>query len=102
MRDDDLSERDNERAGSADRKTRRDGNRVIHTPNGALFHGEEDDRPRGLTAEQDVNQREGWKLDERQARELAQEAKDAPPHHVRNATDELASPPFGRKGEKTK
>jgi hypothetical protein len=62
MKDDDATQ---------DRRTRVDGNRVIHTVKGSLYHGDAAEPPRGLTAEQDETQRTGWKLDERQTREAA-------------------------------
>ena len=64
------------KAGSADRKTRIDGNRVIHTPNGSLYHGDVGERPYGLTTEQWNDQRTGAKIDERQIREAAHDGLD--------------------------
>ncbi|HKO00248.1 MAG TPA: hypothetical protein VJ032_01060 [Thermoanaerobaculia bacterium] len=96
MRDDDRG--NNEKTGSPDRKTRVDGDRVIHTTAGAVYHGDAAERPRGLTTEQANNQTEGWNVKEQQARDDGARAKDAPPHHVgRNATDELTEPPYGKK-----
>ena len=50
-----------------DRKTRTKGNRVIHTPKGALYHGDAAERPRGLTTEQAEDQRVGTKIGDRPA-----------------------------------
>jgi hypothetical protein len=82
----------------ADRKTRVKDDRVIHTTRGGVYHGNETERPRGLTTEQANEQREGWNATEQQSRDDAARAKDAPPHHTgRNATDELTQPPYGKK-----
>jgi hypothetical protein len=106
MRDDN---RDNsKRAGSADRKTRVKGNRVIHTAKGAIYKGDVSERPRGLTAEQAEDQRTGVKIDERHVREAAQgerqatewgdiSARAAVPGTRRAKTDELTSPRGSRK-----
>jgi hypothetical protein len=59
------------KAGSQDRKTRVKGDRVIHTVDGTLYHGDRYERPYGLTTEQWEEQRRGAKLDERQVREAA-------------------------------
>jgi hypothetical protein len=96
MRNDDRGSDD--KAGSADRKTRVKDDRVIHTTKGAVYHGDEGERPRGLTTEQFNNQVEGWAVKEQQARDAAGHAKDVAPHHTgRNSTDELTEPPYGKK-----
>jgi hypothetical protein len=69
MRDDNRGP--SEKAGSPDRKTRIDGDRVIHTPKGSVYRGDAAERPYGLTTEQAESQRTGAKLDERQTREAA-------------------------------
>jgi hypothetical protein len=61
-----------ETTGSPDEKTRIDGDRVIHTPKGALYQGDSAEPPRGLTNEQSQNQRTGWNIAEREIREAAQ------------------------------
>lgn len=62
-----------------DRKVRVKGNRVIHTTRGGTYHGNAAERPIGLTTEQAEDQRRGVKIDERQTREAAQRALEAPP-----------------------
>lgn len=59
------------KVGSQDRKTRIKGDRVIHTVNGSLYHGDRYEGPRGLTTEQNEARRTGAKMDERQGREFA-------------------------------
>ena len=100
-----------QRAGSPDRKTRVKGNRVIHTTKGGVYHGDIADRPRGLTTEQAEEQRVGAKIGERQVREAAQGERQAtewgdirerqpqPGTKKRAKTDELTSPPFGKRGK---
>ncbi|HEX9984240.1 MAG TPA: hypothetical protein VGF69_13315 [Thermoanaerobaculia bacterium] len=61
------------KAGSQDRKTRIDGDRVIHTVKGTPYHGDRYTRPYGLTTEQNEARRVGPKLDERQGNEAARE-----------------------------
>lgn len=99
------------KTGSPDRKTRIDGDRVIHTPNGRVYGGHDGvERPIGLTPEQAENQRTGWKIDERQVREAAQgegqatewgdtAARQPVPgdSSSKNASDELAAAPYGKK-----
>lgn len=75
MRDDERGP--DPKAGSPDRKTRIDGNRVIHTVAGSIARGDDAERPRGLTAEQWEEQRTGTKIDERQTREAAHEGHRA-------------------------
>lgn len=58
--------------GSPDRKTRVEGNRVIHTPKGNVYRGDSAEPPRGLTNDQSQNQRTGWNVAEREIREGAQ------------------------------
>jgi hypothetical protein len=108
---DDNGQRGGAKAGSADRKTRIDGDRVIHTPNGQVYSGNDAaERPMGLTAEQAENQRTGWKVDERNVREAAQGeaqatewgdtgARQPVPGEgsSKNASDELAAAPYGKK-----
>jgi hypothetical protein len=93
-----------------DRKTRVDGDRVIHTVKGSLYHGNNDERPRGLTTEQAENERVGWDIKERQIREAAHGEQQAtewgdpdatmplPGRGRKNETDELTDPPFGKRG----
>jgi hypothetical protein len=69
MRDDERGP--DPKAGSQDRKTRVEGDRVIHTVKGSLYQGDRGERPYGLTTEQWEDQRTGAKLDERQVREAA-------------------------------
>ena len=64
---------------SQDRKTRKKGERVIHTVRGTPYSGDIYDRPRGLTAEQAEDQRIGAKLDERQSREIREEVESDNP-----------------------
>jgi len=99
--------KENER-NSPDRKTRRDGDRVIHTVQGVPFHGDENLPPRGLTVEQAEEQRNGSKLDERQVREAAHGEQQSTPvgdvnrirRHAdaegKNGSDELTAPPYGK------
>ena len=56
---------------SPDRKTRIEGNRVIHTPKGTLHHDDFNSPPFGLTEEQWEERRRGSKIDERQVLEDA-------------------------------
>lgn len=69
MRDDQKNP--NQKSGSPDRKTRVDGDRVIHTTEGGIYHGERYEGPRGLTTEQNEARRVGAKLDERQGRQYS-------------------------------
>lgn len=69
MRDDQRGS--DPKAGSPDRKTRVNGNTVIHTVKGNVYSGDRYEAPRGLTNEQWQDQRTGAKLDERQVREAA-------------------------------
>jgi hypothetical protein len=97
---------------SADRKTRVKGNRVIHTTRGGIYKGDAAERPRGLTTEQAEDQRSGAKIDERQVREAAQGERQAtewgdirerqpqPGTKKRVKSDELTSPPFGKRGKR--
>ncbi|MEA2491382.1 MAG: hypothetical protein QOH21_3174 [Acidobacteriota bacterium] len=88
MRDDQRGP--DEKAGSQDRKTRVDGNRVIHTVKGSLYHGDQYEPPRGLTNEQYESQRTGAKLDERQTREAAHDGLDGKQQIERlDGTDEV-------------
>ena len=100
-------------AGSTDRKTRVKGNRVIHTPSGALYRGSQSEPPRGLTDEQAEDQRTGVKIDERQVREAAQgerqatewgdiNARASVPGTKRSKSDELSTPRNGKKGTRAK
>jgi hypothetical protein len=79
---------------SQDRKTRTDGDRVVHTVGGSIRHGDMNEAPRGLTAEQANEQRSGIKLDERQTRESTTTAEG------KQGTDDVSAP-FGGK-EKTR
>ena len=108
MRDDQRGP--SEKAGSADRKTRIKGNRVIHTPNGSIYHGDADERPRGLTTEQWNAQKNGAKIDERQIREGAQgigqatqwgdiNEQAARPGERLNGTDEVTETKAGQGGK---
>src|SRR5690242_3264868 len=85
---------------SQDRKTRVKGDRVIHTVRGGEpYHGNIDDRPRGLTTEEAENRRVGWDIKDRQIFEAAhgeqQASADGDPDATmplpgrprRNATD---------------
>jgi hypothetical protein len=88
------------RAGSQDRKTRVKGDRVIHTVNGTLYHGDRYEGPRGLTTEQNEARRTGVKLDERQARQTGFGGHLAkPPLERLDGTDEVSGTKKGR-GEK--
>jgi hypothetical protein len=82
------------KAGSQDRKTRKDGDTVIHTVGGSIRHGDRNEAPRGLTVEQASEQRSGSKLDERQTRENTISAEG------KQGTDDVSAP-FGGK-EKTR
>jgi len=64
---------------SQDRKTRTDGDRVIHTVGGSIRHGDQNEAPRGLTTEQANEQRSGTKLDERQTFEAAHGQQQSTP-----------------------
>ena len=109
MRDDDRDK--SQRAGSADRKTRVKGNRVIHTTRGGIYKGDASERPRGLTTEQAEEQRVGTKIGERQVREAAQGERQAtewgdirerqpqPGTKRRVKTDELTAPRSGKRGK---
>jgi hypothetical protein len=93
MRDDERGP--DPKAGSQDRKTRVEGNRVIHTVKGSLYKGDRGERPYGLTTEQWEEQRTGTKLDERQVREAAHEGK----HQIERLSgdrDEVAETKKGR------
>jgi hypothetical protein len=93
-----------------DRKTRKKGNRVIHTTRGRTYKGDRYERPRGLTTEQAEDQRVGAKIDERQVREAAKGERQAtawgdlrerqPQPGRRAKRDELTDPPFGKRGRK--
>jgi hypothetical protein len=99
----------NERAGSADRKTRQKGDTVYHTTRGGIYHGDVAERPRGLTTEQAESQRVGSKIDERQVREAAHGERQAtewgnpaerqpePGEGRRHQTDELTAARSGTK-----
>lgn len=79
------------KAGSQDRKTRVDGDRVIHTVNGNIYSGNRYEGPRGLTTEQNEARRVGPKLDERQGREYAHGGQESKPGIERlDGTDEVA------------
>jgi len=95
MRDD---ERDPDpKAGSQDRKTRTDGDRVIHTVKGSLYKGDSGERPYGLTTEQAESQRSGAKLDERQVREAAHDGLSGKQQIERlNGTDDVTDVRKGR------
>lgn len=83
--------------GSPDRKTRIDGDRVIHTPNGTLHHGNRYEGPRGLTTEQNEARRTGAKLDERQARQTGFGGKMVkPPLSNLDGTDDVTEVKKGR------
>ena len=80
------------KAGSPDRRTRVDGDRVIHTVKGTPYHGNRSEPPRGLTTEQWEEQRTGAKLDERQTREAAHDGLSGKQQVERlDGTDEVAS-----------
>lgn len=64
--------KNDETGSSPDRKTRIEGDRVIHTPKGNVYRGDAAEPPRGLTSEQAENQRTGWNVAEREIREAAQ------------------------------
>ena len=64
---------------SQDRKTRVEGDRVIHTVGGSIRHGEKNEPPRGLTTDQGNEQRSGAKLDERQTFEAAHGEQQSTP-----------------------
>jgi hypothetical protein len=108
MRDDETGP--DPKAGSQDRKTRIDGDRVIHTVKGQPYHGDRYTPPMGLTTEQNEEQRTGTKIDERQVREAARGEREstawsgtARTHSTverTGGTDEVAEAPYGRKGEK--
>jgi hypothetical protein len=107
MHDDDGSR--SKKVGSADRKTRQKGDTVFHTTRGGIYHGDNAERPRGLTTEQAEDQRTGVKIDERQVREAARGERQAtewgnpnerqpePGKAHRRDTDELTAPPYGKK-----
>jgi hypothetical protein len=108
MRDDERGP--DPKTGSQDRKTRIDGDRVIHTVKGTPYHGDRYSRPMGLTTEQNEEQRTGAKIDERQIREAAAGEREstawsgAPREHSTiertSGSDEVAEAPYGRKGSK--
>ena len=108
MRDDETGP--DPKAGSQDRKTRIDGDRVIHTVKGTPYHGDRYSRPTGLTTEQNEERRVGTKIDERQTFEAARGEQDstawsgtARQHGTverNDGTDEVAEAPFGKKGTK--
>lgn len=88
------------KAGSQDRKTRVDGDRVIHTVNGTPYHGNRYEGPRGLTTEQNEARRVGAKLDERQGREYSHGGDPSKPGIERlDGTDEVTD---AGKGEREK
>ncbi|HYH07920.1 MAG TPA: hypothetical protein VEK11_12755 [Thermoanaerobaculia bacterium] len=85
------------KVGSQDRKTRIDGNRVIHTVKGSLAHGHQYEGPRGLTVEQNEARRTGAKMDERQGRENAHGGHQTKPGISRlDGTDDVTSVKKGR------
>jgi hypothetical protein len=108
MRDDETGP--DPKAGSQDRKTRIDGDRVIHTVKGTPYHGDRYSRPMGLTTEQNEEQRTGTKIDERQTREAAAGERESTAWSTTtrshatvertDGSDEVADAPFGRKGSK--
>jgi hypothetical protein len=84
-------------SSSPDRKTRVDGDRVIHTVKGTPYHGDLYEGPRGLTNEQKESQRVGAKLDERQVREAAHDGLGGKQQVERlDGTDEVAETRKGR------
>jgi len=85
---------------SPDRKTRVKGNRVIHTPEGTLYHGDRYEGPRGLTNEQKEERRVGAKLDERQGREYSHGGIETKPGIERlDGTDDVTDVKKGRERE---
>lgn len=82
---------------SPDRKTRIDGDRVIHTVKGSPYRGDRYERPYGLTAEQSESQRNGPKIDERQVREAAHDGLSGKRQVERlDGTDEVPEAKKGR------
>jgi hypothetical protein len=95
MRDDERGP--DPKAGSQDRKTRTEGNRVIHTVKGSLYKGDVGERPYGLTTEQAESQRSGAKIDERQTREAAHDGLGGKQQVERlNGTDDVTEVRKGR------
>lgn len=85
------------KAGSQDRKTRIKGDRVIHTVNGSLYHGDRYEGPRGLTNEQAEERRVGTKMDERQGRQFSHGGHDVKPGIERlDGTDDVTTTKKGR------
>lgn len=85
------------KAGSPDRKTRIKGNRVIHTSEGGIYHGDRYEGPRGLTTEQNEARRVGPKMDERQGREYAHGGHNTkPPVSRLDGTDDVVDVKKGR------
>ena len=58
--------------GSPDKKTRVEGNRVIHSSKGSVNRTALAESPRGLTAEEGEEERVGSKIGNREVREAAQ------------------------------
>ena len=95
MRDDQRGP--DEKTGSPDRKTRIKDDRVIHTPQGSLHHGDVYEAPRGLTNEQNEARRVGAKLDERQGREYSHGGQETKPGISRlDGTDDVTDVKKGR------
>ncbi|HEX2059830.1 MAG TPA: hypothetical protein VHK90_03740 [Thermoanaerobaculia bacterium] len=95
MRDDQRGS--DPKAGSQDRKTRIDGDRVIHTVKGTPYHGNRYEGPRGLTTEQNEARRTGAKLDERQGREYSHGGQPHKPGIERlDGTDDVTTVKKGR------
>jgi hypothetical protein len=85
------------KAGSQDRKTRVQGDRVIHTVKGTPYHGDRYEGPRGLTNEQAEERRVGSKVDERQGRQFSHGGQDIKPGIGRlDGTDDVTSVKKGR------
>lgn len=94
---------------SPDRKTRVEGDRVIHTPAGMPFNHDErgDGAPRGLTREQWDEERYGAERDdldrryaaagEHQAGETGDINERHPKPGARDGSDELTDLPSGKK-----
>ena len=95
MRDDERGP--NPKPDSPDRKTRIAGDRVFHTPQGSIHHGDRYEGPRGLTSEQNEARRTGAKLDERQARQTGFGGKLVkPPVSRLDGTDDVTDVKKGR------
>lgn len=95
MRDDESGP--DPKVGSQDRKTRIDGDRVIHTVNGTLYQGDRYEGPRGLTTGQNEARRVGAKMDERQGRENAHGGHPRKPGIERlDGTDDVTDVKKGR------